>query len=852
MANIKVKGVADFSAINAEVNNLHQAMNKVFGQDGQKIIDDESVVFLQKSAETAFVKMGNQLEKLKKEGRQLADEMKKVTGDEKKSEELSRKRAENVKKIVMAEKGLLNLKKGQSDLNLGMPQEQLAKILSMEEKKKKAADKAKAKAAKDKQNEDALNAKKSQLQNNRQNHVITGAASGGLTGIVNQLPGGSAITAVGGSAVNAGQAASAAGLGAGAVVGLSVLAAAAAAAAVAISRMVSGFDVYLQQVPKILNISSMGVKPLTDGKTISRAAELGYKQSDVLDVQQQMEHSFGRAQNQQQDSNRMVNVLTGARALGMSPQEITGGGDQLRKVGGTDMAQKQMAMILEKAITSGMDKTQTSAYLSSAVELLASINSGGTSNTNQLLSVMTDLVSKGHMSPEQASKSIGGLNSAIAGSSGESNAFFQLAAARQGLGGGTLLGSQFAVRQGLAGVDMGALGNQVGDTKSGRMGMKAIGEMGLGDANFSQKFAGSILNEINGRFNQNSKEGRQASLGFVGQMFGSKSAPEAVKTLALLEKIAKGTGNDKDKKMLQELTKDPAEAWRDKSLEDLDKTALATAASQAALEKGQFELGETSAQYINTLNDSLVILDGTINNFLKSDAFSSIKDALGDLGNSFKSIFVDGLDDLKKVPEALKGLFNSIMSDPAEFGRTLGKGFMDVALSLIDKMKAALQPIIDTFTSFISDPKKALGSVGDSLGSAYDSFNEGVAGVGHFIRGVGQGASEASDEKASTGSVSYTPDQAKILDNVKDVAVGATAFSTPAMIARGFSGSGMGSSSSTPTSAPGASASDSTTSADAQVGVNDMVNEQKKTNNLLEKVLRPTSAPRTGRDSSRP
>jgi hypothetical protein len=168
---------------------------------------------------------------------------------------------------------------------------------------------------------------------------------------------------------------------------------------------------------------------------------------------------------------------------------------------------------------------------------------------------------------------------------------------------------------------MGELQKIAGGTEMGDLGMRAIKEMGLDDKNFSKNFAGNILGEIKGRFSGDTKESRAAMLGFTGQMFGARTADEATKILALLERISKSGEkvNKSDEKMLNDLLKGPEEAWRNKVVEGLDKIARETAAAQAGAKNAQFNLGETSAPYFNKLTDALTAVDKSLRDLINGD-----------------------------------------------------------------------------------------------------------------------------------------------------------------------------------------------------------------------------------------
>lgn len=828
MANshkLRIEGVADFSSISKEAQSLSKQLKQTFGEDGLKIFDEDSLSFLKQEGERVVGRVKDQLSKLRKEAQDLDKAIKASTGDQKKQEELAKKRLDNVRKTVAAENQLRKLEKDRKAIYSGVPNN----VIPFPTKTSKTS---------------------------------KGGSFSGLAGktvkhgamdVASQLPAIGEAAQVGQAATSAASAAATAGLGAGAIMALGALAAAAATAALAISRMAAGFEVFKKAIPNLLALTGMETRPITDRRTIGQAGRLGFGQLEVLETQKQMEQALGRAKSPRGDRNRLLNILTAARDTGMGPGQIVGGANQLRTVGGTEVAQKQIAMIMEKAITSGMDKTQASNFLASAVSLLTDINQNGTANTTALLGVMSDLTAKGQMSPEQIAKSLGGINQAISGSTGENNAFFQQAYARAGLGGGSILGTRMAIQQGLVGTDMGALQKQVGGSKHGQMALQAIQEMGLGDKNFSQKAAQGILGQIDAMFKTGGRAGREAATGFVGQVFGAKSAPEVAKVLTILDKIAKGTADKNDKKILQDLAKDPAENWREQVIGKLDPIALNTSRTAAALEKGQFELGKTSAQYINQLNSYLLGLDNTINKLLNSETFIAIKKGLSEVAGVIGNIVGGAFGDIMKLPQALSGIFDKMMDSPLEFGRTMGKGFADIVMTAWDAMLKGIQSVWSVILDVIKNPGKILAGVGNIAKEVGDAIQAGYTGLKDFGKGLSEGFSEGKNQYNQQGKVTYTPDQAKTLGNLGDVAKGTIGISAPGMMVRTaaeIAKYGMGESvKSSGVAAPAGSAAQ--TASAHNTDVSPVVDELKKTNMLLERQNRPGGAPRAGRETTR-
>lgn len=729
---IKIEGVADFSKITKEVDGLTKTIQKSIGKEGFKIIDEKALGHVKKETQAVFSKLTDQVKRLKKEAQELDKIFAASTNTQKKQEEIGKRRLEVAKQLIGAERQMFSLRRSQQILDNGFnPPEP--------DNKGKFGSLAKRQIG------------------------------GGIRGVANQLPGVSEAYGVGEAGISAGKSAATMGMGAGAIAGIAALGVAAAAAAVVITRAAAGFETFKQAIPNLLTLSGMGLQAMRSGSAVDTGQSLGFDKMQVMDFQKQAGASFGRT-GAKGENNRLSNIMLAGRGLGMDPSAIMGAGNSLRAVGGVETAQKQIGQILEKAFTSGMDKTQASAYLASATELLTELNQTGAANTDKLLSTFASMVGKGNMSPEMAARTMGGINSAITGSSGENNAFFQGAAARAGLGGGSLLGTQFAVRQGLTGVDMGALQKQVGDTRAGAMGIQAIQEMGLNDKNYTKKFAQSILSEFTERrIDTGSKEGRAAALGLVGQTFGVKDAASAARILGVLEKIATTTGDssETDKKLLSDLTKNPEEAWREKVLGGLDRMALATESVQAFAKNQQFDLGEQVAPYFNKLTEALGHLDATI---------------AGTMGGPTK-----GLGD--QIWDGLKDAFQMLIVDlPA----AIGKAF-NGALGM--------------------DERGVIGK-GEDLGRSAINGVSNLLGFGDAVDPEGDTKKMLKAREAQRNSIS------------------------------GMTGS-------TPTGPSVSSSGTMNNDAGAGTTYHDLVTEQKKTNHILEKLVKPGQAPRAGREALR-
>jgi hypothetical protein len=612
---LNIEGSADFSSVIKGVKDLQSTLSGAFGKNGFKVLDEDSIDFLKVQTQSALSQMVKQIQTLRKEAGELDKLMKNSVGDERQQASLQKDRLAYTSRILQAETALNKLRTSE-------------------------------------------------------NIITTGRPDAGPMNNPNPIKGGrSAPMAVATEAVSDGLFKMAAGfLTVGTAIGLLES---------AFGRASEAFNTYSQSVPDLLNLSARGITAIKGGPGMGAANELGFGQQDVFRTQGEAGSAFGRGRNAQGEQNRVINLLTAARGLGVEPGQLTNAGNQLRQVGGTEMANKQMGIIIEKAFTAGLDKTQVPHYLEAATSLLANLNQTGLANSSKLLDVMTDLTAKGNMSPEQASRNIQSINSAVAHSQGEQNAFFQAAAMRAGLGGGTLLGTQFAVRQGLQGVDINALRKQVGGSKEGMQGLQAIEQMGLNKSSFTQDFAKSILGEYHRRIATGTPQGAAAGLGFIGQNFGVQTAGEATRVLAILDKISTGTATAKDTKKLSDLQKDPETKWRDDVLGRLDKVALSTAQTAARSQAAKFEFGEAAAGLFNALTNALTKLDQTLTTFFTQGplkgaenlaaAIPGAKEAAAGI-SSLANPLIDAV--MPAVGPAIESVSNLLSGNPATAGAT--------------------------------------------------------------------------------------------------------------------------------------------------------------------------------------
>ena len=575
---LKIKGVLDFSDAKKSVDELSTLVENTLGKE-IKFFDTKNMTEFSAALKASIIKSKQNLSELTKELKDISKTIKESNSQDKETNELLTKRAEILKKINQEEKNINVFKSGVRNV------------------------------PSDGRRPSALGA-------------AGNIAAQGATGVGSQLPVVGEAMKVGGAAISTGSQAASAGMSAGAIVGLGALAAAAVAAAGVVSHLTDAFQAYQETLPSTVRSAGMGIASISSGVRRGHEA-LGYSTTDMLDAQQGTARAFGSKGNV---GNQTLNMMTASRLYGMDVGQLTGQADQMRQMGGTNFAQQQMGQMLrglETSVGKGFDRSQATSLLSASVGLLAQINSEGLGNTKGMTDLIASMSKSGAVSPELAAKRIGGMSQAIAGSSGEANAFFQMAAAKQGLGGGSILGTKFAVSQGLVGADLGQMQSQFGDTKMGRMGIQATKEMGLGDEGYRQKMAGGILGNIRGMFNENDKGQRAAMLDFTNKMFGGRTTADATKTLALLEKISsQGTKalTKEEKRAVEDLGKDPQQRWQDQALDYLKYIPeLKNMKLQAELKDVKIDLGKEISSTMLSLQQKQLEIDQKLLELLGAD-----------------------------------------------------------------------------------------------------------------------------------------------------------------------------------------------------------------------------------------
>lgn len=299
------------------------------------------------------------------------------------------------------------------------------------------------------------------------------------------------------------------------------------------------------------------------------------------------------------------------RNFGIEQGSMRDIGGQLRGQLGGGGAEKASMQIQASLIASGITD-EIGPFLETSATMLSTINEKGITFTSSAMGVLADLASRDGVSAERAGRLATGVDSAIRGSSGEANAFFQQAFSGAGLGGGTLGGIQASIRSGgLFGADIGS------DSLIGGADRKALESIGLGKNDSSQR-AGGILNKIDELFSPQKGDNEQQindrniqKLDFTRRTFGLSSEVEAANVLELLRSVESGDKTREEaEKQFQKIQSGNSELG---NLKLINKSTEASVGILKDIRKSILdEAGENLAPLFRGIDKTMMKLDATL------------------------------------------------------------------------------------------------------------------------------------------------------------------------------------------------------------------------------------------------
>jgi hypothetical protein len=238
----------------------------------------------------------------------------------------------------------------------------------------------------------------------------------------------------------------------GGIVGKITAAAGAYAASIAY-RSVSAFK---QGAGSNISLQGLGVNPRS-GFSARQLADSGLDVNSMMDNRVNATRVLGREGGSEQG---VLGRASFERAKGLEGGSLMNVAGSLRGsfggFGANDAQMKLQASILSSGIEDAIGP-----YLEAATDMLSNINENGVTSTTDIIAAFGDIARSGQRTVEQSAKLFGGIDSSIRGASGESDAFFQNAFGRAGIGGGAIGTTKFAMQAGgLAGLDSEALLNR--------------------------------------------------------------------------------------------------------------------------------------------------------------------------------------------------------------------------------------------------------------------------------------------------------------------------------------------------------------------------------------------------------
>ena len=389
-----------------------------------------------------------------------------------------------------------------------------------------------------------------------------------------------------------------------------------AALAYGAGRVMGGVNKYKGSVGERIQMRGMGMDPTM--RQSERAAGVGMDQGQLRQARMGGVKAFGAAGGGEDATLKRAEY---ERSFGLDQGKLSELGGSMRAPIGGQAAAEDIQKTLESAVSAGLEDADIAQYLETAVGLLESIDSSGIKDRGAMLTALSDVSRMTGEAPEKIAKGLGGLDSAISGSSGEANAFFQQAFSKQG--GGTIGGAQFATEGGLTGLDLDRVAG-LSDAQRGQLGGIAGGG--------ASKRAGSILKQFKAqgidverlRSGKASTEEQIVAGRFAKQLFGTKTAAEGLGQLGLLSDVAKGgPGGKAASKKLVEAQK----TLEEKSQDSLKKIAGSQEGVIQRLDKiidiNSEKIGERAGKYYSKALELMAGIESFIGGIAKFVGYES-------------------------------------------------------------------------------------------------------------------------------------------------------------------------------------------------------------------------------------
>jgi hypothetical protein len=496
--------------------------------------------------------------------------------------------------------------------------------------------------------------------------------------------------------------------------GLGMLAGGAAigAGVYGVSRLAKGYGVYSQGIPSRIGLMGRGAYDGSiAGENQQGFAQTGMDGEAVRQARLQSMDIFGAGGS---DQKSVLGRAQFATNYGIDLSTLQGAGAGMQSQVGTKGANRDI-LKLQASLQASEIKDAIGPYLESAASLLSDIRQNGLVNSNEVLGLMSSITKLGN-SPQRAAQQISGFNNAVTNSSGETNALLQMAFNKAGIGGGTIGGTQAAIRSsGIFGLN---LDDYKGLSDDARKNFKSMGfEQG------ADKRIGAILDQGDqifgrGKGKKQSQDQMLAQDRFMMPILGAKSEVEAEDMMGMFRR---GQTNPKEMQAFEAKLKDNNATPEEKSLDNLKKIVTTQEGALRALETiRQVELEKMGGQVapaVMKMQDALFHIDKVI-----SRVFGGIAGVVDVLSggsspgtpNSQKSMF----DLSKYMPESLsnptpeRGVLPQEAQDAMAKGQSVNKvSTDDIQKAILDIQKEQLNYMKKT-SQAVSKPKGAIPASG--------------------------------------------------------------------------------------------------------------------------------------------
>jgi len=342
-------------------------------------------------------------------------------------------------------------------------------------------------------------------------------------------------------------------LGMGGALATGGIAALGLAGSFALSRAKAGADTYQQGLGDRVKLLGRGVADL-ETLNPQEAAAAGLNAQSLRAQRLKALDVFGRSGATQEATIQRSKF---ERGFGIESGTLSGLGANLRGVMGGQGAQRSVMSMQASLIASGITD-EIGPYLQTSANLLNNINERGFTFDDQTLGLFNKLIDNtGRI--EESNKLINGVDDAIRSSTGEQNAFFQDVYNLAGIGGGTIGGTQAAIRSGgFFGMNLEKMGQGISPADK-----LMFEQLGMGNQTMS-KVSTSLMSRVEDLFGtesenlaklqstnpQEQEQGRIERLGrnrFLMNMFKVNSEADAAKISKLLQEAATGSSESQEK-----------------------------------------------------------------------------------------------------------------------------------------------------------------------------------------------------------------------------------------------------------------------------------------------------------------